>query len=86
MTRVTVFALLTLAGLATGCGGDDNVVRSCEEEKAYQLASEGTKVEAPEGLDDLEEFREMPIPRATDRNPRPEGSPCIELPPTVQAE
>ena len=77
---------LVLAGLLSGCGGDDNIVRTCEEEQPYQLAAESSRVEVPEGLDALDEFREMPIPRATNREPRPSGAPCIELPPSVRAE
>lgn len=86
MNARSVSALLVLAGLVSGCGGDDNIMRTCDEQQAYHLASEGRKVKAPEGLDQLDEYREMPIPRATDREPRPPGSRCIELPPSVQAQ
>ena len=78
--------LLVPAGLLSGCGGDDNIVRTCDEQQSYQLAAESKKVAAPEGLDELEEYREMPIPRATQRAPRPPGSPCIDLPPSVRAD
>lgn len=72
-----IFLLLTLSG----CGGKDVVAPSCDEEQPYMAAKNVGRVKAPEGMDDLEEFKEMPIPAAAPRPPRPADAPCIELPP-----
>lgn len=58
---------------------------SCEEPQAYQFASETERVVAPDDLDQLQASRETPIPKASPRDPRPPGSPCIDLPPTVKS-
>ena len=63
------------------CGG--NETRSCDEVQAYQLAEEGKRVETPADLDPLNPLNEMPLPEASPRPPRPAGSPCIDLPPSV---
>ena len=78
--RRVIIAISLLAGLA-GCGGE--VSLTCDEVEAYQLATPGKRVTAPDDLDDLEPLREMPMPKASPQPTRPEGSPCIDLPPTV---
>ena len=72
--------VVLLAALA-GCGGDDNVVQTCDEVQFYQAAQQNPRVRAPDGLDELEQYKEMQIPEATTEQVRPPGSPCIELPP-----
>jgi hypothetical protein len=69
-----------LAALAA-CGGTPEL--SCDEVQSYQLAVEGKRIETPEDLDGLNELREMPLPEASPRPPRPEGSPCLDLPPSI---
>jgi len=72
--------LLASAALSlTACGSN----LTCDDPQAYQQAMEGQRVEAPDGLDDLQVNREIQIPRASPREPRPQGSPCLELPPTL---
>ncbi len=80
--KVTMLAavLALLAGLSACRGGAD---LTCDELRPYQLAVEGTRVESPDDLDDLDTLREMPLPDVSPRPPRPEGSPCIDLPPSV---
>lgn len=73
-TIVPAMALLVLAG----CGGGS----VCEKPKAYQQSQLGKRVEAPDGLDPLRSDREMTIPEASPRDPRPPGAPCLELPPS----
>ena len=73
-------ALALLAGLSA-CSGNDN--RSCDDVQNYQLAAEGKKVETPDDLDDLDPLLEMPLPEASPQPERPEGAPCIDLPPSV---
>lgn len=75
--------LAILVGLY-GCGGE--VKLSCDEERLYQRAVAGERVEVPEDLDALESVREMPLPEASPRPPRPPGSPCLDLPPNAQAD
>jgi uncharacterized lipoprotein len=77
--RVLVFA--AMAALA-GCGG--TVDLSCDEERAYQAATEHRRVEAPEGLSQLDPLKEIPMPEASPRAPRPAGSPCLDRPPGVR--
>ena len=74
----TTAILLLLVG---GCGGTKDL--TCDEVRAYQLAQEGKRIETPEDLDDLEPLREMPLPRANPAPPRPQGSPCLDLPPNI---
>jgi uncharacterized lipoprotein len=73
-------AMPVLAVLLVGaCGGGSSV---CEKPKLYQQSQLGKRIEAPEGLDPLQAGREMTIPDASPRDPRPAGAPCLELPPT----
>ncbi len=76
-------ALALLAGLSACRGGKD---LSCDDVRPYQLAVEGKRVESPDDLDDLDTLREMPLPDVSPRPPRPEGSPCIDLPPSVLSD
>ena len=79
-TTNILFVLSLLAGVSA-CSGDR--ARSCDDVERYQLAVEGKRLETPDDLDELEPLREMPLPEASPRPPRPEGSPCIDLPPSV---
>jgi len=76
--HLAAFALLL--GLAA-CS--NNEPRSCDKVRRYQLAEEGERIETPDDLDGLEPLREMPLPEASPRPERPEGSPCIDLPPSI---
>ncbi len=76
-------ALFTLTGLAA-CGGTTDL--SCDEEQEYQLAREAEPVRSPDDLDELDEFRRLPLPEAAPRPPREKGSPCLDLPPSILAE
>lgn len=73
-------ALGAVAGLA-GCGG--TVDMTCDEVQLYQRAEQRPRLAVPEGLDSLDPMREMPLPEASPRPERPEGSPCLDMPPTV---
>jgi uncharacterized lipoprotein len=78
---------LTLLGLLVAtlnaCGGAD---LTCDDVQNYQLAEEGKRVEAPEGLDDLDPLEEMVLPKASPRATRPEGSDCFDRPPAIDLE
>ena len=85
MSRVKLSISLTtlfLSSALTGCFGGGDIKLTCDEPQLYQSAVETQKVVVPDGLDPLEEFREMPIPEA-ESQPRPAGSRCIEAPPRV---
>jgi len=69
-----------LAGL--GACGKDKGRPTCDKPQKYQSIVAGKRVVVPEGLDPLEEFKEMPIPKA-ETPPRPEGAGCIENPPAI---
>lgn len=71
---------VVLTGIVA-CGG--NETRTCDEVRSYQLAAEGKRIETPADLDPLNPLNEMPLPEASPRPPRPAGSPCIDLPPSV---
>ena len=71
--------LAVIASLAA-CGGAPDL--TCEE-GTYKSAVRGPRVQAPEDLDSLQPTREMPLPTASPRDPRPEGAPCLDRPPTV---
>lgn len=80
--RCAAIACCLVAGVLSGACGSS---LTCDDVKAYERAREGARIEAPEGLDDLEASRELLIPRASPREPRPEGAPCLDLPPSIQA-
>ena len=83
-SRTTQGTLLMalLATMAGGCGG--TIDRTCDDPQPYQSAAEGRKLETPDGLDELDELREMPIPVAEVDEPRQPGAPCIDIPPGVR--
>ena len=87
MSRLTTGWLLVAAGLG-GCGlfgGGGEISETCDEPQPYQSARLGKPVESPEGLDQLDVLREMPIPKA-ESQPQPPGSGCITSPPSIQSE
>ena len=89
MTPVRAFnvkALLMVASsfvlTSLGACGNDEVRTTCDEPQAYQAVVAGKHVVVPDELDPLDNFKEMPIPKA-ETAPRPEGSDCIENPPPI---
>jgi hypothetical protein len=85
MTRIrtifTISGLAMLVGLAA-CGKDD-IRESCDEPQEYQSIVEGKRVIVPEGLDPLDELKEMPLPEARTA-PRPPGSNCLTNTPSIR--
>lgn len=78
--RQLIAGLLVLACLSA-CGRD-KVRDNCDEAQPYQSVVAGKRVVAPEGLDQLDEFKEMAIPKSNSA-PRPADARCIESPPSV---
>jgi len=83
INRILVVTIL-LWGLSA-CGGNKNINYSCDEPQRYQQVTDGKRIQPPSGLDPLDEFAEMPIPKAEGAPVRPVGARCIELPPAVRA-
>lgn len=79
-TVITVFGLFLLASL--GACGKDAIKVTCDEPKPYQSVVAGKRIEVPEGLVALDDFKEMPVPKA-ETPPRPEGAGCIENAPSI---
>lgn len=81
---MTWMRLIIPAGMLLGlsaCGGP--IELACDDVRAYQLAAEGKRVEAPDDLNDLEPLKEMPLPEASPQPQRSVGSPCLDLPPMI---
>ena len=75
--------LITLAGVAaSGCSN----APKCDEPEFYESAQGGTRIEAPEDLDNLQGHKEMVIPEASPRPPREPGSGCLDRPPTLRID
>lgn len=81
MKKYSLVCLFTGMVVLSGCGGTPD--KSCDEVRLYQQAADGKRIETPEDLDDLNELKEIPLPQASPRPPRPEGSPCLDLPPSI---
>jgi hypothetical protein len=79
--RLTLLGLL-LATL-NACGGKD---LTCDEVQYYQLAEASKRVEAPEGLDDLDPLEEMVLPEPSPREDKEAGSDCFDRPPPIDLE
>lgn len=73
----------TLAALS-GCGGTPD--RSCDDPRLYQLAAPGKRITPPDGLDPLDQIKEIPLPDASPMPERAKGSPCLDLPPNILNE
>lgn len=74
--------VIAIGAALGGCGGPVDL--TCDEVLTYASAREGRHIDAPDGLDDLDPLKELPVPRASPRPERPAGSPCLDLPPTVR--
>ncbi len=78
---IAVISSLIVASCFVGCGKDE-IRTSCDEVQAYQLVVPGQRVVVPDGLDPLDQYKEMPIPES-DSPPRPKGAACIDYPPSI---
>ena len=75
--------VLAASSLFAGCFGSKDVDLSCDEPKFYEGARDGARIRAPEGLDELDEYKVMPVPEVASAEPRPAGSPCVDRPPDL---
>jgi hypothetical protein len=84
MNKSQLMAILVLSAGLSACGGDDAIVVECDDGLRFQNREEGKRVVAPEGLDQLDEFAELPVPKAdADAAPTPPGR-CTDMPPPVK--
>ena len=84
MTKYQLIAVLILGASVSACGGKDSLVADCDDGLKYQNREQGSRVVAPEGLDQLNEFAEMPIPKADPDAAQPPAGECADLPPVVK--
>ena len=82
MKYIHIFSLFLAIIVTSGCAAD----LSCEEPEAYQSAVESNKIISPEGLDQLQEDRELKIVRASPKNSRSANSPCLDEPPRILSQ
>ena len=83
MTNGQLVAVILLGASLAACGGNDPKPLDCDAQLQYQNRTVGKRVVVPEGLDPLNEFAEMPIPKADPDAPRPEPGKCVDMPPSV---
>lgn len=73
--------LLPFLAALSACGGEVDL--TCDDPRRYQEAVERERLKTPEDLDAPEPYLEMPVPEANPRPQRPQGSPCLDLPPRI---
>lgn len=86
MTKTRLLAVMALALTISACGGNDTKKIDCEANLKYQDRVEGKRVVAPEGLDQLNELVEMPIPRADPNAPKTPAGQCQDRPPVIKVD
>ncbi len=79
MSRAGALFLLMAALTISGCAS----APTCEEPAFYESATGGKRIEAPDDLDGLDEYKEMVIPEASPRPPRDLSAGCLDRPPTL---
>ena len=84
MTKGLLFAVLFLSASLSACGGNDTREIDCEDNLRYQNRTVGKRVVAPEGMDQLDEYEEMPIPKADPEAPQMAPGKCDDMPPVIQ--
>jgi len=78
---VTAVFGLVLLGSIGACGSDEIRV-TCDEPQPYQSVVAGKRIEVPDDLTALDEYKEMPVPKS-ETPPRPAGSVCVENAPSI---
>ena len=84
MTNSQLIAVLLLSTSLVACGGNDPLLVDCDEGSQYQNRTAGKRIVVPEGLDPLDEFAEMPIPKADPEAAEPPPGKCVDMPPAVR--
>ncbi len=81
MTKSQLLAVLLLGASLSACGGNKTV--DCDEGMRFQNREVGKRVVVPDGLDQLNEYAEMPIPKADPDAAPPLPGKCADMPPTL---
>ena len=76
----TALLLTTAFGLGA-CSGDP----LCEKPEVYQSSVVGKRIEAPEGLTALVDYKELKIPEASPRTGEKQAG-CVDKPPKYYTE
>lgn len=84
MTKSGLLAVLAIALLLSACGRNDTKEINCEANLKFQNRVEGKRVVAPEGLDQLNQLAEMPVPRADPNAPKMPPGACNDQPPLIK--
>ena len=84
MTKCRLLAVLLSATLMAACGNNEPREVDCDANLKYQNRVEGRRVVAPEGLDQLDELNELPIPRADPNAPQMPAGVCNDAPPVIR--
>ncbi len=79
MNKAGLLFVLAAAVMITGCTS----APTCDEPAFYESATGGKRIEAPDDLDGLDEYKEMVIPEASPRPPRDLSAGCLDRPPTL---
>ena len=83
MSRISTILLAGFSLVLGACSSPE----TCDEPQFYEFAEGGRRIEAPEGLDDLQAYKELRIPEASPGPPRDDGrSGCIDRPPTLRVD
>ena len=84
MTNRQLLSVLILGVSLSACGGKGTKPVDCEEASRYQNYVEGKRVVAPDDMDQLSEFAEMPIPKADPGAAPTAPGKCIDMPPSIK--
>ncbi|MBT8107206.1 MAG: hypothetical protein KJP17_03160 [Gammaproteobacteria bacterium] len=84
MSRVRLVAVLITGFMLSACGGNDTKEVVCKNDLRYQNRVVGKRIVAPQGLDQLDEYKEMPVPQADPDAPQPAPGTCDDMPPVIQ--
>jgi len=79
--RNLLWPLVGACGSLSACHGAPNL--TCDDESPYQNAHSAPQIKAPEGLDNLDPLKAVPLPKANPQAPRPKDSNCLDLPPQI---
>jgi uncharacterized lipoprotein len=85
MTKWRQPVYLAILAILSACGSNEPKEVDCDANLKYQNRVEGPRVVAPEGLDQLNEWAEMPIPRADPNAPKMPKGVCNDEPPIIDA-
>jgi hypothetical protein len=84
MKMSRLFAIVALGASLAACGGNDFKEEDCIAGLKYQNRAVAKRVVVPDGLDPLDDLREMPIPKADPEAASPPPGQCVDAPPSIR--